>query len=66
MSSNFLEILIFLFLLINIGFLNLIFNYNNFILLLISFEMLLFITGLLFFLLFFLLILVALRVIFIL
>ncbi len=48
MSSNFLEILIFLFLLINIGFLNLIFNYNNFILLLISFEMLLFITGLLF------------------
>ena len=66
MSINFLEILIFLFLLINIGFLNLIFNYNNFILLLISFEMLLFITGLLFFLLFFLLILVALRVIFIL
>ena len=36
MSINFLEILIFLFLLINIGFLNLIFNYNNFILLLIS------------------------------
>ncbi len=44
----FKEILIYLFLLINIGFLNLIFNYNNFIILLISFEMILFNIGLLF------------------
>ena len=44
----FKELLLYLLLLINIGFLNLIFNYNNFIILLISFEMILFSIGLLF------------------
>ena len=44
----FKELLLYLFLLINIGLLNLLFNYNDFIILLISIEMILFSIGLLF------------------